>query len=264
MIDEFDVDDVYKCVQMLKFDVLFGLCEMILCCCVWLLNYFGEVSQLCGNCDMCFELFVLWDVMCEVQMVLLCVFCVQCVSGFNFGLSYLIEILCGGCIEKVLQCGYDQFSMFGIGVVLFEFEWCVIFWQFVVYGYLVVDYGGFGVLMLIEVVKFVLKNEEKVMLCCYVKLQCICQLLSCSGMCVDLMVGMGVCECVWWDVLCVWCVEIVKMDGVLVYVIFYDVMFVEIVCNVLEMIDDLCYIFGMGVCKFECFGDEIIDVVELV
>lgn len=262
MIDESDADDAHKRVQTSKLDALLGLCETISCRRVRLLNYFGEVSKPCGNCDTCLEPPASWDATREAQMALSCVFRAQRASGFNFGSSHLIEILRGGRTEKVLQRGHDQLTTFGIGASLSEPEWRAIFRQLVAYGYLAVDHGGFGALVLTEAAKPVLKNEEKVTLRRYVKPQRTRQSSGRSGTRVDPTAGMGTRERARWDALRAWRAETAKTDGVPAYVIFHDATLAEIARNAPETIDDLRHIPGMGVRKLERFGDEIIDVVE--
>lgn len=262
MIDESDADDTHKRVQTSKLDALLGLCETISCRRVRLLNYFGEESKPCGNCDTCLEPPASWDATREAQMALSCVFRAQRASGFNFGSSHLIEILRGGRTEKVLQRGHDQLTTFGIGASLSEPEWRAIFRQLVAYGYLAVDHGGFGALVLTEAAKPVLKNEEKVTLRRYVKPQRTRQSSGRSGTRVDPTAGMGTRERARWDALRAWRAETAKTDGVPAYVIFHDATLAEIARNAPETIDDLRHIPGMGVRKLERFGDEIIDVVE--
>lgn len=262
MIDESDADDAHKRVQTSKLDALLGLCETISCRRVRLLNYFGEESKPCGNCDTCLEPPASWDATREAQMALSCVFRAQRASGFNFGSSHLIEILRGGRTEKVLQRGHDQLTTFGIGASLSEPEWRAIFRQLVAYGYLAVDHGGFGALVLTEAAKPVLKNEEKVTLRRYVKPQRTRQSSGRSGTRVDPTAGMGTRERARWDALRAWRAETAKTDGVPAYVIFHDATLAEIARNAPETIDDLRHIPGMGVRKLERFGDEIIDVVE--
>lgn len=262
MIDESDADDAHKRVQTSKLDALLGLCETISCRRVRLLNYFGEESKPCGNCDTCLEPPASWDATREAQMALSCVFRAQRASGFNFGSSHLIEILRGGRTEKVLQRGHDQLTTFGIGASLSEPEWRAIFRQLVAYGYLAVDHGGFGALVLTEAAKPVLKNEEKVTLRRYVKPQRTRQSSGRSGTRVDPTAGMGTRERARWDALRAWRAETAKADGVPAYVIFHDATLAEIARNAPETIDDLRHIPGMGVRKLERFGDEIIDVVE--
>ena len=261
MIDESDADDAHKRVQTSKLDALLGLCETISCRRVRLLNYFGEESKPCGNCDTCLEPPASWDATREAQMALSCVFRAQRASGFNFGSSHLIEILRGGRTERCCSAATTSSRRSG-SAHRCRAEWRAIFRQLVAYGYLAVDHGGFGALVLTEAAKPVLKNEEKVTLRRYVKPQRTRQSSSRSGTRVDPTAGMGTRERARWDALRAWRAETAKTDGVPAYVIFHDATLAEIARNAPETIDDLRHIPGMGVRKLERFGDEIIDVVE--
>ncbi|WP_179405494.1 DNA helicase RecQ [Burkholderia guangdongensis] len=262
MIDESDADDAHKRVQTSKLDALLGLCETISCRRVRLLNYFGEESKPCGNCDTCLEPPDSWDATREAQMALSCAFRAQRASGFNFGASHLIEILRGSRNEKVLHRGHENLSTFGIGASLSEPEWRAIFRQLVAYGYLAVDHGGFGALVLTDAAKPVLKGEERVTLRRYVKPQRTRQSSSSRAGRADPTAGMGTRELARWSALRTWRADTAKSDGVPAYVIFHDATLAEIARNAPETIDDLRHIPGMGVRKLERFGDEIIDVIE--
>ncbi len=169
MIDESDADDAHKRVQTGKLDALLGLCEAATCRRVRLLEYFGESSKPCGNCDTCLEPPDTWDATREAQMALSCVFRAQRASGFHFGAGHLIDILRGNRSEKILQRGHEKLTTFGIGAALGEPEWRAIFRQLVAFGYLTVDHEGFGSLVLTEASKAVLKGEQNVTMRRYVK-----------------------------------------------------------------------------------------------
>ena len=53
LIEQSDASDEYKRVSVAKLDALLGLCETAGCRRVRLLDYFGEASTPCGNCDTC-------------------------------------------------------------------------------------------------------------------------------------------------------------------------------------------------------------------
>ena len=55
LIDQSDASEEYKRVSAAKLDALLGLCETASCRRVRLLEYFGEASAPCGNCDTCLE-----------------------------------------------------------------------------------------------------------------------------------------------------------------------------------------------------------------
>ena len=206
MIDESDADDAHKRVQTSKLDALLGLCETISCRRVRLLNYFGEESKPCGNCDTCLEPPASWDATREAQMALSCVFRAQRASGFNFGSSHLIEILRGGRTERCCSAATTSSRRSGSahrcrpngGRFSGSSSRTA-----------AVDHGGFGALVLTEAAKPVLKNEEKVTLRRYVKPQRTRQSSSRSGTRVD-PTGMGTRERARWDALRAWRAETAK------------------------------------------------------
>ena len=61
LIDQSEASDEYKRVSAAKLDALLGLCETAGCRRVRLLDYFGEASAPCGNCDTCLEPPETWD-----------------------------------------------------------------------------------------------------------------------------------------------------------------------------------------------------------
>jgi ATP-dependent DNA helicase RecQ len=261
MIDESDADDAHKRVQTGKLDALLGLCEAATCRRVRLLNYFGESSKPCGNCDTCLEPPDTWDATREAQMALSCVFRAQRASGFHFGAGHLIDILRGNRSEKILQRGHEKLTTFGIGAALGEPEWRAIFRQLVAFGYLTVDHEGFGSLVLTEASKAVLKSEQNVTMRRYVKPTRTRQSSSRTSERADPTIGMGPRERARWDRLRAWRTETAKTDGVPAYVIFHDATLAEIARNGPDSIETLRGIPGMGARKLDRFGWELLEVV---
>lgn len=63
-----------------------------------------------------------------------------------------------------------------------------------------------------------------------------------------------------WEVLCVlWC-KLVEEYLVLFYVIFFDVILLEMFCSQLCLLFDMVQVSGVGVCKLECYGQVFFDV----
>lgn len=195
-------------------------------------------------------------------MALSCAFRAQRASGFNFGASHLIEILRGSRNEKVLQRGHENLSTFGIGAALSEPEWRAIFRQLVAFGYLAVDHGGFGALVLTEASKPVLKGEQQVTLRRYVKPARTSRGASTrSGARADPTAGMRDRERACWERLRTWRSETAREDGVPAYVIFHDATLAEIARNAPATIDELRNIPGLGARKLERFGEDLLEVV---
>jgi ATP-dependent DNA helicase RecQ len=76
------------------------------------LGYFGErFAGNCGNCDNCNHAKPVEDWTIEAMKFLSCV--ARCKE--QFGMSHIIDVLCGSKSQKVLQNGHDQLSTHGIG-----------------------------------------------------------------------------------------------------------------------------------------------------
>jgi ATP-dependent DNA helicase RecQ len=270
MIDESEADPAYKRVQTGKLDALLGLCETAACRRVRLLAYFGQASEPCGNCDNCLEPPATWDATREAQMALSCVYRVRRASGFNFGAGHLIDILRGHRSEKVVQHNHEQLSTFGIGTALQETEWRAVLRQLVAFGYLTVDYTGFGTLALTEASTRVLKGQQTVILRRYVKparpargergARDTSARLSTSKR-ADHAADMDAHQRACWERLRAWRGQTARDEGVPAYVIFHDATLAEIARAAPATLDALRAIPGIGAHKLERFGDPLVAIV---
>jgi ATP-dependent DNA helicase RecQ len=260
MIDESEADEVHKRISTGKLDALLGLCETATCRRVRLLDYFGEASEPCGNCDTCLEPPDTWDATREAQMALSCVYRVARASGVHYGAGHLIDILRGNVTERVTQRGHQSVSTFGIGAALGEPEWRAIFRQLVAYGLLAVDHEGHGALILTDLSKAVLKSERTVTLRRYVKPAKVRQTAR-SGARTDPTDGMSSDQRARWERLRAWRSETARSDGVPAYVIFHDATLAELARLGPATLDELRGIAGIGVRKLERFGEALIEAI---
>lgn len=97
MIDESEADETFKRVLGTKLDAMLSLCETLHCRRVHLLDYFGEKSSPCGNCDTCLTPPVSFDATVEVQKLLSTVYRVE----QRFAPGHVIEVLRGIDGERV-------------------------------------------------------------------------------------------------------------------------------------------------------------------
>jgi ATP-dependent DNA helicase RecQ len=109
LIEASDAADDYKRVSAAKLDALLGLCETAGCRRVRLLDYFGEASAPCGNCDTCLAPPETYDATSEAQKALSAIYR----TGQRFGALHLIDVLRGKAGERVQRWGHDQLSVFG-------------------------------------------------------------------------------------------------------------------------------------------------------
>lgn len=156
MAEESEADETHKRIEQTKLNALLGWCEVTTCRRRHLLAYFGEeTGEDCGNCDVCLRPPVTWDGTEAGQKALSCVYR----TGQRFGAGHVIDVLRGQRNEKVLRFEHDELSTFGIGAEVSEEQWRSIFRQLVVLGYLEVDHGRFGALVLTASSRGLLRGE---------------------------------------------------------------------------------------------------------
>ena len=158
MIDMSEGGEAFKRVLLTKLDALLGLCESAGCRRVRLLDYFGESSTPCGNCDNCVEPPQTWDATDAARKALSCIYR----TGQRFGALHLIDVLRGRATERVTQWHHDQLAVFGIGADLDEALWRNVFRQLVALSYARPDHEAYGSLQLTDASRAVLKGEVRV------------------------------------------------------------------------------------------------------
>jgi ATP-dependent DNA helicase RecQ len=158
MIEESEGSEEYRRISFSKLDALLGLAETAGCRRVRLLQYFGEDSTPCGNCDNCMEPPQTWDATEAARKALSCIYR----TGQRFGAVHLIDVLLGRATERVTKWGHEQLTVFGIGTDLDENGWRGVFRQLVALGYARPDHEAHGALRLTEAARPVLKGEQQV------------------------------------------------------------------------------------------------------
>ncbi len=158
MIDSSEADESYKRVSSAKLDALLGLCETAGCRRVLLLDYFGESSKPCGNCDTCLTPPQTWDASSAAQKALSAIYRTE----QRFGAMHVIDVLRGKDSERVRRWDHQNLGVFGIGADLPEADWRNVFRQLVAMGLARVDHASYGALRLTEAARPVLRGEVKV------------------------------------------------------------------------------------------------------
>ncbi|MEQ1580569.1 MAG: DNA helicase RecQ [Steroidobacteraceae bacterium] len=158
MIDSSEADESYKRVSSAKLDSLLGLCETAGCRRVLLLDYFGEASTPCGNCDTCLTPPQTWDATSAAQKALSAIYRTE----QRFGAMHVIDVLRGKDSERVRRWDHQNLGVFGIGADLPEADWRNVFRQLVAMGLARVDHASYGALRLTEAARPVLRGEVKV------------------------------------------------------------------------------------------------------
>ncbi|MGH8149532.1 MAG: DNA helicase RecQ [Steroidobacteraceae bacterium] len=164
LIDLSEADEAYKRVATAKLDAILGLCETTECRRERLLDYFGEASAPCGNCDNCLEPPQEWDGTEAAQKLMSCVARCRAADGFTFGAQHTIDILRGNRTAKVAQFRHDRLSTFGIGTDLDSAQWRSLLRQLVMLRLVQVDLEHYGVLRLTPASRAVLRGEQRLRL----------------------------------------------------------------------------------------------------
>ncbi|MEM8662610.1 MAG: DNA helicase RecQ [Pseudomonadota bacterium] len=159
-IEGADTSPEQKAIEHAKVNALVSLCEAPRCRRVVLLDYFGEASEPCGNCDLCAGKVETFDATVLAQKALSAV----ARTRERFGVEHLINILRGEKSEKVEQHGHDQLPTFGVGADQSKKAWRSIFRQLGVIGYAGADAERYGGWRLSEAGWRVLRGQEKVTL----------------------------------------------------------------------------------------------------
>ncbi|MEY3200573.1 MAG: ATP-dependent helicase RecQ [Pseudomonadota bacterium] len=156
-IEASEGSEEFKRLSTAKLDALLGLCETAQCRRVHLLDYFGEKSAPCGNCDTCLDPPRTWDATVPAQKALSAIYR----TGQRFGAMHLIDVLRGKKTERVERFGHDALSVFGVGADLDEGAWRTVFRQLVSMGAVSVDHDHYNTLKLTEGSRPVLRGEVK-------------------------------------------------------------------------------------------------------
>lgn len=166
-ITQSEAPDIQKRIWNQKLDALLGLCEAVSCRRSILLNYFGDDSKPCNNCDNCLNPPKTYDATIDVQKALSCVYRVE----QRFGVAHIIGILRGSQDAKIKQHQHDKLSTYGIGHDVGQKAWQVLFRQLVAMGLLHVNVEEYNRLMLTEKSKQFLRDKATIRLSEYRKIQ---------------------------------------------------------------------------------------------
>ncbi|MFN0301994.1 MAG: DNA helicase RecQ [Burkholderiales bacterium] len=255
MIDTSEANDQFKRIAIGKLDALLGLCETSGCRRERLLDYFGESSRPCGNCDNCITPPRTWDGTEAAQKALSCVYR----TGQKFGAVHIIDVLLGHDTPRVRDWGHEQLSTFGIGKDLSQQAWRGVLRQLLAMGYLSADLEGYGGLRLTEASRPILKGAQSVMLREHLVTKSEARKTK-SRRDASYEVGEG--SRGLFEALRAWRAQTAREHNVPAYVIMHDATLKEIVRVAPRNHEDLAEITGMGVRKLENFGAHLLRIVE--
>ena len=254
MIDQSESSEEYRRVSFAKLEALLGLCETAGCRRVRLLDYFGEASVPCGNCDTCLEPPQTWDATEAARKALSCIFR----TGQRFGSRHLIDVLRGHATERVAQWRHQELSVFGIGADLDEATWRDVFRQLVTLGFVRPDHTAFGALRLTETSRPVLKGEQCIDMRRIAPRKAKLATVRRRAGADELSAA----DEVLLERLRAWRSEQARSQSVPAYVIFHDATLSAIAVARPRDIGDLSTIHGIGAKKLERYGAALIALLR--
>jgi ATP-dependent DNA helicase RecQ len=258
MIASSDGDDTYRRQLTAHLDAMLALCETVECRRVQLLNYFGERSEPCGNCDTCLNPPQTWDGTIAAQKLLSTVYRLKNERRQRFGAGQSIDILLGKRTPKVTQFGHDQLSVFGIGTELSEPEWRGVVRQLLAQGLLMVE-GDYSTLALTQESGAVLRGDRKVLMRREPEkpARAAKQSRPAASAAEDLSEEAKPV----FEKLREWRGATAKEQGVPAYVIFHDATLRQIATQAPTSLQQLGTISGVGENKLAKYGQQILDTL---
>jgi ATP-dependent DNA helicase RecQ len=262
MIDDSPATEDFKRVQRAKLDALLALAEAHDCRRVRLLDYFGEDSEACGNCDNCLNPPATWDATEAARKALSCIYRFRPKS---FGAGHLIDVLRGKRTDKVAQYGHEALSTFGIGADLSEQQWRSVLRQLVALGHVVAE-GEFNTLSLADSARAVLRGEVNLQL----RVPAEAPLRTRAGAggrgkagaraaAADLdAAGQARLQA-----LKAWRAEVAREHNLPAYIVFNDATLVQMAREQPDSLEALAGISGVGAKKLEAYGREILRVLDI-
>ncbi len=261
MIEESASPDEQKRVERQKLDAMLAYCESAKCRRVVLLNYFGEATTPCANCDVCSDPPEVWDGTVAAQKAL----SAALRSGQRYGAGHLIDILRGKPTEKIRQSGHDALPTFGVGADLDDMGWRSVFRQLLAAGLLEADAQAYGALKLTEAARPVLKGETALSLRRHIaRAKGKATKTGASGGASgrkNTSTVVSPADAPFFDALRQWRADKAREQGVPAYVILHDRTLLELAAHRPETAEALLEIPGIGQAKAERYGEELLDVL---
>ncbi len=255
MIDTSEGDAAHRRRLGEHLDAMLSLCETVQCRRVQLLNYFGQPSEPCGNCDTCLSPPLQWDGTVEAQKILSTVSRLQRERNQKFGAGQIIDILTGKRTDKVAQHRHDELSVFGIGADRKDTEWRSVIRQLLAQGLVSVE-GDYGTLVLTTASAEVLAKKRVVMMRTETAKSAKTGTTRSGSKpaAVDLSPEAGD----RFERLRAWRAVAAKEQGVPAYVVFHDATLREIATRRPTTRAELATVTGVGETKLDRYGDGVL------
>mgnify|MGYP002621419534 CR=1 FL=1 len=254
IIEKSEGDVAHKRRMSQLLDAMLALCETVECRRVQLLDYFGQSTTKCGNCDTCLSPPESIDGTVAAQKLLSTVVRLDRERNQRYGAGQLIDILLGKRTPRIEQLGHDELSTFGIGTEFGEHEWRGVVRQLLAQGLLAVQ-GEYGTLGITEGSAAVLRGERPVRLRREAPRASRGSKRSAPS---DLPVeAAGL-----FERLRAWRASTAKALSAPAYIVFGDATLRGIALTEPKTLDELGQVSGVGAAKLERFGEAVLAIVR--
>ncbi|MBL8486244.1 MAG: DNA helicase RecQ [Rhodocyclaceae bacterium] len=252
-IEESEAEPRQKLLETQRLNTLLAYCEAPRCRRQVLLDYFGEASVPCGNCDVCLEPPQLWDGTVAAQKALSAIWR----TGMRFGVGHLTDVLVGKATDKVRSWNHDALPTFGVGADLDEADWRGVFRQLAAAGLVQVALAEHGAVKLTEDARPVLKGERRVELRRVVTGRAKGRRGRAAA-----VADLAPADAGLFERLRAWRTDTARRQGVPAYVILHDRTLKTLAASRPRAAEDLAAIPGMGEAKIARYGEELLSMLN--
>lgn len=260
MIQQGEGDRAIQQRQQQHLDAMLALCETVSCRRQNLLNYFGQASGPCGNCDTCLEPPETWDGLVAAQKLMSTIVRLKRERNQSFGAGQLIDILRGASTERIRRMRHDQLATYGIGQDLTEQDWRSVIRQLLAQG-LLLSQGEYGTLAVSEASGGVLRGETPVLL----RRDVIGRVSRGGGGAKKSSAAAQLApdDQPLFEALRAWRSEQAREQGVPAYIVFGDATLRALAEHRPSSLDQLDGISGIGAKKRDAYGQAVLDVIAV-
>ena len=243
-----------------RLDALIGYCEAPTCRRQTLLDYFGETSEPCGNCDLCLEPIERRDGTVEAQKILSAVYR----TGQRFGVMHIVDVLRGVRSDKIENLRHDELPTFGVGSDLGKMEWTSLIRQLVAAGHLHLDIERYGGLSITQKGGELLRGKSEFLYRPDMVAKPKKTAAKAGHIARDLpeAADLSDSETTLLQQLKALRSQIAKERGVPAYVIFHDRSLVDMAQRRPQTVDDFAEVHGVGAAKLNDFADQFLGVLR--
>ena len=232
-----------------RLNALLGLADATVCRRQVLLEYFGETSQPCGNCDLCESPVALFDATEAVRKAL----SAMLRTGEWFGAGHLIDILTGNATPKVKDRGHDRLPTFAVGRDLSKPAWGAVFRQMMGRDLVRPDADRHGALRMTDAARPILRGEASITLRR--------DTVQSAGAKPAVRSLVSDEDAPLLSALKAKRRALAEAAGVPAYIVFADRTLIEMAERRPRSLDDMARITGVGAKKLESFGAAFLEVI---